>query len=196
MDVLNNIIFVVGQYSYFILIISTLTILYNKHTLYYYYIFGVIINSILNITLKLLIKEPRPQQLKKTNLTKTLTHNNETHNDTSHAPHDTPLYATLTHFNIYGMPSGHAQFAFFSTVYIWLAFKNIKLSLFYFAVSLITLYQRVKYNMHTIFQVAVGSLIGSLMGVLTFAFFKKKIVGILNFKPDDNFKISHIGANL
>ena len=63
MEVLDNILFVVGEYSYLILIITTLTLLYNKPTLYYYYIFGVIINSILNINLKLLIREPRPPHI-------------------------------------------------------------------------------------------------------------------------------------
>ena len=180
MEILDNILFVVGEYSYLIIIITTLALLYNKPTLYYYYIIGVIINSILNINLKLLIREPRPLPLKKAN-----------GNDNNNIG-----FEKLTHFHIYGMPSGHAQITFFSTMYVWLACKNIKTTLFYLCVSLITLYQRVKYNMHTIFQVIVGSIIGSLMGALTFMLFKKKIVGELNFKPDDNFKIAHIGANL
>lgn len=178
MEILDNILFVVGEYSHLILILSSLAILYNKPTLYYYYIVGIIINSILNINLKLLIREPRPLPLKKANY------------------HHNFIASNLTHFHTYGMPSGHAQIVFFSTMYIWLACKNIKITLFYLCVSLITLYQRVKYNMHTIFQVMVGSLIGSLMGALTFVLFKKKIVGNLKFKPDDNFKIGNIGSNL
>jgi membrane-associated phospholipid phosphatase len=184
MEALNNILFIVGEYSYLILIITTLALLINKKTLYYYYIFGLIINSILNINLKLLIRDPRPSPLKNTNAITPL-------KITHHIIHD-----HLTHFNIYGMPSGHAQMALFSTMYVWLACKNIKITLFYICISLITLYQRVKYNMHTIFQVVVGAIIGSLMGTLTFMFFKKKIVGVLNFKPDDNFIISSIGSNL
>ena len=176
MEILNNILFIVGEYSYLILIITTLTLLYNKPTLYSYYIIGIIINSCLNITLKLIIREPRPLPLKK------VTYNG--------------AIANLTHFHTYGMPSGHAQITFFSTMYVWLACKNVKITLFYLAVSLITLYQRVKYNMHTVFQVIVGSIIGSLMGALTFLLFKKKIVGLLNFKSDDNFKIASIGSNL
>ena len=182
MEILDNILFVVGEYSYLIIIITTLALLYNKPTLYYYYIIGVIVNSILNINLKLLIREPRPLPLKKANVNSNANNNVE--------------FEKLTNFHIYGMPSGHSQFVFFSTMYVWLACKNIKTTLFYLCVSLITLYQRVKYNMHTIFQVIVGSIIGSLMGALTFMLFKKKIVGGLNFKPDDNFKIAHIGANL
>ena len=184
MDILHNILFTLGEYSPVILIIPTLTLLYNKPTLYYYYIFGLVINSMLNITLKLLIKEPRP--LKNANA-------NETKNENT----DTSLaFSNLAHFDNYGMPSGHAQIVFFSSIYIWSAFKNIKLSLVYLCISLITLYQRVKYNKHTISQVIVGSIIGSLMAALTYFFFKKKIVGILKFKPDDNFKISSIGSNL
>lgn len=176
MDALNNIFFLLGEYSHLILIIASLIIFFNKKTLYYYYIFGLIVNNILNMYLKLLIREPRPQPLKNTN--------------TTHA------YQYLTHFNNYGMPSGHAQNAFFSTLYVWLACKNIKLTLGYVFITLITLYQRVQYNMHTVSQVAVGSIIGTLMGALSFMFFKKKIVGPLHFKPDDNFTISSIGSNL
>ena len=190
MEVLDNILFIVGEYSYLILIITTLTLLYNKPTLYYYYIFGVIINSILNINLKLLIREPRPPHIlpsKKTN-----------YNPANYTGGggDFRKFTPFTNFNIYGMPSGHAQLAFFSTMYILLACKNVKITLFYLCVSLITLYQRVKSNMHTIFQVIVGSIIGSLMGALTFMVFKQKIVGDLKFKPDDNFRKFHIGANL
>lgn len=190
MDILHNILFTLGEYSPVILIIPTLTLLYNKPTLYYYYIFGLVINSMLNITLKLLIKEPRPRpsssspHLKNANATKN--ENTET----------SLTFSNLAHFDNYGMPSGHAQIVFFSTIYIWLAFKNIKISLVYLCISLITLYQRVKYNKHTISQVIVGMFIGSLMAALTYFFFKKKIVGILKFKPDDNFKIASIGANL
>ena len=178
MEILNNVLFIVGEYSYLILIITTLTLLYNKPTLYSYYIIGIIINSCLNITLKLIIREPRPLPLKKV-----------THNDNG-------AFVDLTHFHTYGMPSGHTQITFFSTMYVWLACKNVKITLFYLAVSLITLYQRVKYNMHTIFQVIVGSIIGTLMGAFTFLLFKKKIVGLLHFKSDDNFKIASIGSNL
>lgn len=174
MNVLNNIIFFIGEYSYFIIIVTTFALLYNKPKLYYYYIFGIIINSILNIILKLIIKEPRPPRLKNSNILQTQPYNG----------------TKIVNFNIYGMPSGHSQFVFFSTLYIWLACKNIKITIFYFTVALITLYQRVKYNMHTFFQVVIGAIIGSVMGCLVFMFFKKKRVGVLNFKPDDNFKMS------
>jgi membrane-associated phospholipid phosphatase len=191
MDILHNILFTIGEYSPVILSIPTLTLLYNKPTLYYYYIFGLVINSMLNITLKLLIKEPRPQPQPSSRLKNANANANKNENT------DTSLtFSNLAHFDNYGMPSGHAQIVFFSSIYIWLAFKNIKISLVYLCVSLITLYQRVKYNKHTISQVIVGSIIGSLMAALTYFFFKKKIVGILKFKPDDNFKISSIGSNL
>lgn len=190
MDILHNILFTIGEYSPLILIIPTLTLLYNKPTLYYYYIFGLVINSMLNITLKLLIKEPRPQPLKNATAVANPNPKKNENIETSLA------FSNLAHFDNYGMPSGHAQIVFFSSIYIWFAFKNIKISLIYLCVSLITLYQRVQYNKHTISQVIVGSIIGSLMAALTYFFFKKKIVGILKFKPDDNFKISSIGSNL
>ena len=73
-----------------------------------------------------------------------------------------------TRDEIYGMPSGHAQSAFFSITYLYLVSKNkigLVLSLF---LGCITLYQRWKYRAHTVSQLAIGTLVGTLFGYFVF----------------------------
>ena len=68
----------------------------------------------------------------------------------------------------FGMPSWHAQSAFFSTVFIYFALKKRNILYFYVFISAITMIQRVVYKRHTILQVIVGAFIGSFIGYLYF----------------------------
>jgi membrane-associated phospholipid phosphatase len=92
-------------------------------------------------------------------------------------------------FDRFGMPSGHAQSVFFSTAFIYFALKNVKISLFYLLISLNTLYQRVKYKNHSIGQVIIGSLVGSVIGYAFFKYAKHILKKELKEKPDDNAPI-------
>uniref|UniRef100_A0A6C0I3G7 Uncharacterized protein n=1 Tax=viral metagenome TaxID=1070528 RepID=A0A6C0I3G7_9ZZZZ len=64
----------------------------------------------------------------------------------------------------YGMPSLHAQSVSFATVYLYCVTGSNFYLLLEGAFSLITLYQRWKTRKHTPEQLAVGSVIGSIMG--------------------------------
>jgi len=66
--------------------------------------------------------------------------------------------------NSYGMPSLHAQSVSFATVYLYCVKQSNLYLLLEGALSLITLYQRWKTRKHTPEQLAVGSVIGSIMG--------------------------------
>ena len=48
------------------------------------------------------------------------------------------------------------------------------------------MYQRVKYEHHTVLQVVIGVTIGCLLGVGMYYYAKKKIAGKLDEKEDDN----------
>ena len=65
----------------------------------------------------------------------------------------------------YGMPSGHSQHIFFSAMYLQL--QGIQYIEFIWIIALITIYERVANNKHTVNQVIVGALIG--LGVGYFA---------------------------
>ena len=84
------------------------------------------------------------------------------------------------------MPSGHAQNVFYSVTFILFALQNLSITSIYLLIAILTSYQRIKYNMHTLLQIICGSIIGILFGYLFYIGSLKKIVGILNYKNDDN----------
>ena len=163
----QNIIDNIGFLGPFILLISSIWLLKNKSTLLTYYITGYILNIGLNIILKYLLKQPRPSEnLKLFNI-----YINQ---------------GKVINFNKYGMPSGHAQNVFYSVTFILFALQNLNITSIYLLIAILTSYQRIKYNMHTLSQIICGSVIGLLFGYLSYIVSLKKITGILNYKKDDN----------
>ena len=166
------IIYNIGEYGPVGLFILSCFLLWNKKNLIYYYIVGIILNCILNLLLKVSFQQPRPSDdIDKFNLaiTKGRRH----------------LF-NMVPFNIYGMPSGHSQTVMFSTVYVFLSLQNTNISLFYFLIALITMWQRVNYNFHTVMQVIVGCVVGGLFAHGIFQIAKSNIKGLIEAKPDDN----------
>jgi membrane-associated phospholipid phosphatase len=88
-------------------------------------------------------------------------------------------------YDIFGMPSGHAQTLLFSTAFIYLALRNKKIFYLYLLISIITLCQRVVFKHHTIIQVLVGSIIGTLFGYFVYYLSGEKIKGRITEKLDD-----------
>ena len=129
---------------------------------------------ILNIILKGLIQEPRPSF------------------DSEKVKLATNYYAKKYFFqngipfNMFGMPSGHAQNIFFTTVYIYLVLQNDWILLTYLLLALFTSYTRITYKRHYLMQVIIGSIIGIFIGYLFYYSASKNIMGILKFKKDDN----------
>jgi len=157
----------VGYLGPFILLIATILLLKNKTTLLTYYIIGYFLNCGLNIILKGLFQQPRPNE-------------------------DLRIFnASLAQgkrfgFDVYGMPSGHAQGAFYSVGFILFALGNPIISAIYLAIALNTGYQRVKYKNHTILQVICGSIVGIIMGSIFYFLSSKKVMGLLRYKKDHN----------
>jgi membrane-associated phospholipid phosphatase len=89
-------------------------------------------------------------------------------------------------FDIYGMPSGHAQTAFFITVFLYLSLKHKNLLYLCILFSLLICYQRVKFGFHSISQVIVGSIIGSFIGYIFYQLAREKIKGKIRERSDDN----------
>jgi len=164
------IIDLVGYYGPIILGVLSLFLLYPTKMYLIIYVLGFILNIVVNNILKQIIKQPRPKG-------DFDIHNPSKKHNYGHNP-----------IQVYGMPSGHSQMVIFSTVYTYLVFKNIKLTLFYLLLSLNTIIQRVRYRNHTVMQVIVGSLVGGLVAYLVYNYASKKLVGKLKMKPDDNAK--------
>jgi membrane-associated phospholipid phosphatase len=164
----------IGFLGPYILLIISLFLLYKKKTLLVYYVFGYLIDILINAILKITLKQPRPKEhIPLFNATK------------AHQP-------KLLSFQQYGMPSGHAQDSLYSTFFIFFALHGKQynyIKLLYFILTINTCCQRVRYKNHTILQVLVGAIIGSVVGVITFYLATKKIKGILHYKFDDNAPI-------
>ena len=83
------------------------------------------------------------------------------------------------------MPSGHAQMSFFTISFMYLSLKKTYILYSYLFFSLMICVQRVKFEYHTIQQVIVGSMVGSLLGYVIYNMAREKIQNIITEKPDD-----------
>lgn len=160
----------IGYFGPQLLFFATLFLIRNKQTFLFWYIIGYALNIGLNIVLKLWMQEPRPSE-------------------------DYALFnISLTHgkriwFEQYGMPSGHAQGVFYSTLFIGLLLKQPWITMVYLFISIYTVIQCVQYKNHTVSQVIWGSIIGAIMGIIFYFLSTKKLIGIITNKQDDNAPI-------
>ena len=164
---IEQIIDYTGFYGPEILLVMSIILLRNKHSFLTIYGGGFAVNIMLNYILKGLFKHPRP----------------------SHEVHLfklEELYRKKVGFEKYGMPSGHLQSTLYSTVFIALATRNVKVTLFFALISLITMWQRIKYNHHNLLQVLIGALVGGLVGFLFYIYAKTHLRGKMKKKMDDD----------
>jgi membrane-associated phospholipid phosphatase len=165
-----------GAFAPLVLIAYSFFLLWNKHNLFFYYTIGVFMNSILNLILKGIIQEPRPIDDPKL-----------FYLALKHGKHH--IFKDYIPFNIFGMPSGHAQSSIFSTVFIYLSLGKINILVGYLIVSFITMIQRVVYKRHTILQVFVGAIVGGLFGYSVYYLAEQTAKGKIKEKPDDDAPI-------
>ncbi len=164
---LSNLFDYIGAYAPIILFISSIFLLQNRINYLKIYIFGLILNSILNIIIKNIIKEPRPD--KNSRILEIAVANKQ-----------------IVDLDKFGMPSGHAQDGGFNLVFITLVFNNSFITGLYLIITFLTLFQRYKYSNHTVLQLIVGLIIGIGFGYLSYNVGNKWIKGNLKMKPDEN----------
>lgn len=115
------------------------------------------VNHLINITIKNILKAPRP----------------DSHKD----PNFSNLKPTLKNFFIvhkeFGMPSGHAQDTVWELIFLALYFQKPWLTIIAGMQVLLTLWQRYKTRRHSIEQLAVGSSLGILVGITFYYLYKK-----------------------
>ena len=168
-----NILYELGAYGPIILFILSWYLLWDHKNLFFYFNVGIIANAILNIIIKGLIQEPRPIfDSEKVTLLK------------RHAKEY--FFQNGIPFDIFGMPSGHAQMALYMSVFIYLSFKHINLLYLYLAFSLLICYQRVNSGYHSNSQVIVGSIVGSAFAYIVYQLVREKIKGRIRERADDN----------
>ena len=162
----------IGELGPIILFATSIFFLRNKYSYLFYYVVFFIISLILNLVLKSWIQEPRPsinpkifQQMIKSK-------------DRFITKHGMP-------YDIFGLPSGHSQSVIYSTFYVFYCLQDYKVLIFYLIISLITLFQRVIDNHHTIKQILVGSLIGLILAIIGYKLAKSNIEGKKTRKKED-----------
>ena len=170
MSLLIKTIDYIGWQSFIILFIVSVVLLRNRPRLLYYYLLGLPFNFMVNYLLKGMIQDPRPSN--DTELIQIALHNGKRIGP-----------------DVYGMPSGHTQNAFYSIAFIHFTFNNNWLTLGALSLGLLTMYQRVKYNNHTIYQVVAGAIVGSLVGYMSHWFGFKLRTAHFAPKPDDNANV-------
>jgi membrane-associated phospholipid phosphatase len=134
----------IGHYGPPILFTLTSYSLFHRNIYMFVFLFGSLINCWINMFLKHIFREPRPQN---------------------------PIAFVDSNYlignNYYGLPSGHAQSIFFSLTFFYKVIKPFSnyddIFTFYImsCIAVLTLYQRWKYRRHTIKQVLIGSIVGS-----------------------------------
>jgi len=164
---LFNLFDYIGAYAPIILFISSIFLLQNRINYLKIYILGLILNSIFNIIIKNIIKEPRPA--KNSRILEIAVANKQ-----------------IVDLDKFGMPSGHAQNCGFNLAFITLVLNNSFITGLYLIITFVTLCQRYKYSNHTILQLIVGLIVGIGFGYLCYNVGNKWIKGNLKIKPDEN----------
>ena len=157
----------IGLYAPIILFILSLFLLRNMITYLQFFVLGTILNNILNIILKLAIKEPRPGKDQK-------------------AIEIGVVNGARIGFDKFGMPSGHAQNCGYCVLFITMTLNNPFITCLYLLISLISAFQRYLYNNHSILQLVVGFIFGGGIGYSTYIVGNKYIVGNIEMKKDEN----------
>ena len=157
----------IGLFAPIILFFLSLFLLRNNKKYLYFFFYGFILNNILNIILKVAIKEPRPTAERKV------------------IEIGIANEARIS-FDKFGMPSGHAQNCAYCLAFITMVLNDPFITAFYTVITFNTLFQRYLYNNHTILQLVVGTFIGLFFGYITYTIANKNIMGNIKMKKDDN----------
>ena len=164
---LNLFLGYIGLYAPYILFTLTLFFLRNMKTYLKFFVSGFILNNILNMLLKLAIKEPRPSKDEK-------------------AIEIAVVNGARIGFDKFGMPSGHAQNCGYCLAFTTFVLNDPFITGFYTIMSGVSLFQRYLYNNHTFLQIIIGFIIGLVFGYLIYIFGNKSIIGNIKMKKDDN----------
>ena len=134
----------IGFFGPIVLILLTITQLWNRPGYMVGYLVFLFINNAFNGFLKIMVKQDRP------NGSKSII------NEPSGGVHK------------YGMPSLHAQSVFYSMAYLYLTKTTPEILIIASFIIALTLYQRWSYKQHTLEQLIVGSVIGISVAYIGF----------------------------
>lgn len=157
----------IGYYAPIILFALTIFLLRNMNTYLWGFIIGFALNNLLNVVLKLLIKEPRPTK------------------DQKAIEIGIVNGARIGH-DKFGMPSGHAQNCAYCLSYVTLVLNDPIITILYLVLTTISVIQRYLNHNHSALQLLVGSIIGIGFGYQMYMYTNKLIKGNIKMRKDDN----------
>ena len=163
---IEQIIDFVGFNGPIILFLASIIYLYVKNSYFTIYVIGFMLSSLINYILKGVFKQPRPI-------------------DDKHLFNLEKMYRSVLTFENYGMPSGHAQSAFYTTTFAYLALENNILLVTSVFISLLTIYQILQSKQHFLFQTIVGAIIGGILGFVFYKYAKNQLQGPLKPKEEE-----------
>lgn len=147
---IKNPLLAIGFYGPIFLILINIYYLCDIYFWLCIYLLFVVINTFVNKGLKLLIKEPRPN------------------NWNAFAS-----FEILSGSEKYGMPSGHTQSAMFSVMFYYFMFDIDEVLYIMLLITAITSYQRYHNNNHSLLQILIGLCIGGIFAWAVYYFAKK-----------------------
>jgi membrane-associated phospholipid phosphatase len=165
----------IGERGPIILRIITIFVLWSRKNQLIYCMIGSFVCFLLNIALKGIFQQPRPSDNTDTKTFHLALKNGKRFFFKNGIPD-----------SIFGMPSGHTQICLFFTTFVFLSLKQYNILCVYVLISLLTAYQRVKHNHHTILQVVVGGIVGICLAYVTYILATNNIKGLIKQKLDDN----------
>jgi membrane-associated phospholipid phosphatase len=148
---LNN--YFTPHYTLPSIILSIYAVLYNTTKPYFFiknYAYFSILNMLVNILLKYIIRQHRPI-LASSAISSTLNTD------------DREKIMNIVSFDRFGMPSGHTQFMGFNTVYTYLVTKNKYILVAQSILTFLSFRQRIVDGFHTLTQTLIGLIVGILV---------------------------------
>lgn len=136
-----NIMDYIGLYGPLFTFTYTIYHIWQLKPFLYVFFASSFINLYLNIFLKNVIREPRPEN---------------------------PVPFIEPPNKSFGMPSTHSQTTFFSTAFLYLVKRDVFATIVSASLSIITIYQRVKYRRHTEKQVGAGLIVGCIFAWIVY----------------------------
>jgi membrane-associated phospholipid phosphatase len=141
---------VIGFYGPILLCSAHMYVLRRRFFYLFSYLFFFCVNLGFNTLLKTIIREPRPETQTNYNFVDELTTTKSAYGQQ------------------YGMPSGHTQTLFYSISFAFLATKSVPLLISSLGLAIITIIQRLKYKKHTVAQLGMGAVFGTIVGTTVF----------------------------
>jgi membrane-associated phospholipid phosphatase len=129
----------VGMYNPFLSALVVVVYLWKRKPYWISYLAFSWLNEELAVWLKRIFREPRPQH----------------------------YVGDPNHRGYYGMPSGHAQHAAFTLVYVGLVQPSWMISCILGLLGMISVAERYKNGRHTLKQIAVGAVLGAAFAVVS-----------------------------